>query len=230
MANRKLTLFLTLTVVVSVSVVAHAQGTLTLGPTSMQWTFMGIGSSSQIELMPCNDKGCGGNATGTGIFPSGNQRYSFSPLGTLTLTLTNAALGEWDISGPAINFFYGPSPTGKNDLLTGTLNLLNLEEAPGSKTGEFNYSGSANLVVTGGSLASLLGQSAVLDVSMVFNSDINLENLLGTNASRWAHVTSGSLTAAPEPASILLLGSGMLGMGSMLRFRARKKRPSNPAV
>src|SRR5215469_7130869 len=155
MANRKLTLFLTLTLVVSVSGISHAQGTLTLGPTSMQWTFMGVGSSSQIELMPCNDKGCGGTATGTGIYPSSGQ-YTFAPLGTLTLTLTNAALGEWAISGPPINFYYGPGPTGQNDLLTGTLNLLDLQEAPGSKTGEFNYTGAANLVIRGGSLASAL--------------------------------------------------------------------------
>jgi hypothetical protein len=146
-------------------------------------------------------------------------------MGTLTLTLTNAALGEWSISGPAINFYYGPSPTGKNDLLTGTLNLLNLQELPGSKTGQFDYTESANLIITGGSLASLLGgPSAVLDVNMVFNSAVNIENLLGTTGHRWAYVTSGTLTSAPEPASILLLGSGMLGMGSMLRVYARKRR------
>lgn len=220
MANRKLTLFLTLAIFVSVSVVAvSAQSTITLGPSSMQWTFLGTGSSTSIGLMPCNNRGCGGTASGTGQLASGPSFYQLVPGGTDTLTLTNAALGTWTVSGPAVGFTYG------KNLLTGTLDLLNLQELPGGNTGSFDYTGTADLVVTGGSLAGVLAGKVVMTVNMMFNSDINLENLLGSTAKRWARVTGGQVLASPEPSSIFLLGSGMLAMGSMLRLYGRRKRP-----
>jgi hypothetical protein len=126
------------------------------------------------------------------------------------------AAGLWTFTqSSAINFAYGTS----GSLLTGTLQLTNLSQTPGT-TAAVAF---AELTVTGGSLEPLMGSAGVMDVLIKFNTKTNLESLLGTNNSIKGKVSSGQLTAAPEPSSILLLGSGLFVAGSMLRFRGKHR-------
>jgi len=197
---------------------------IVLGATSQNVRFQGTGSSSTLDffLGTCTKNKCDveGHATGTGILTSGPARYFLSTVafvGTtpnITLTLLNATLGTWKVNELSpIAFRYG---TLKSPLLTGDLELLSFQDAPGSHTGTFNYKGVANLTDLGGSLAHLLTSAGgIVDLSI--NLRGNIESLLGTNNTMASKGASGKISAVPELGSMLLLGSGLLLVGSFLR-------------
>ncbi len=208
---------------------AKAQTQITLGSASESITFKGMGSSDpsqeSITLGQCANATCTlmGTASGTGLLSSGPARYSFtSTLGSIVATLVDAATGEWAISQSApILFNYG----GKASLLTGDLDLLTFQEAPGSHQGAFNYEGMANLEITGGSLAGVLGSMGIVDLSVTYSfkqytsTTKNVMTLLGTSNSITGFMNGGELLPTPEPSSlaIFLLGAVTLLVGSLLR-------------
>jgi len=105
-------------------------------------------------------------------------------------------------------------------LLTGTLQLVSLAET--GKTGTFNEDLTANIVVTGGSLASILGPEAVLSITVDFASKDKLR--LGTLTSGQtvaAKISDGELTPTAEPVSMVLVGSGLLLLGGFVRRRRK---------
>jgi len=203
------------------SAFSAAQNQITLGGSAQSVTFQGSTGSSTTEnvaLGKCTSSTCvvGGSAWGQGTLSSSGSYSITSAVNSLTVTLVNMASGLWTFTqSSTINFAYGPS----GSLLSGTLDLSNLSQTPGT-TAAVAY---AALTVTGGSLASLIGTAGVMDVLIKFNTKTNLESLLGTNNSIKGKVSSGALTAAPEPSSILLLGSGLFAAGSMLRFKAKHR-------
>jgi hypothetical protein len=205
---------------------AKAQTQITLGSSSQEVTFTGMGASDPtqeaITLGQCAKGSCtmSGMASGSGALGSGPARYSLtSGLGSIVATLANAALGQWTISqtGPIL-FNYGPS----GSLLKGDLNLLTFQEAPGSHAGSFNYEGMANLVVTGGSLAAVLGDAGIVDLTVAYtfkqftSTGKNVMSLLGTTNSISGRLSGGELLPAPEPSAFLIfvLGSVLLLLGS----------------
>ncbi len=209
---------------------AKAQTQITLGSASQEITFTGMGPSDtnqeSITLGQCVKGTCAlsGMASGTGALSSGPARYSItSAFGSIVATLANAALGQWTISqtGPAL-FSYGAG----GSLLTGDLNLLTFQEAPGSTAGAFNYEGMANLVITGGSLAAALGDAGVVDLTVTYtfkqytSTDKNVMSLLGTTNSITGRMDGGELLPTPEPSSfaIFVLGSVLLLLGSAGKF------------
>lgn len=196
-----------------------------LGHTSQTVRFQGTGGNTlDLFLGMCKkNHGCilGGIASGTGIFASGPAHYQlFTPafLGktpNITLTLVNATLGTWKVHElEPIEFLYGNK---NSPLLTGDLDLLSFQQAPGSHTGAFNYLGAANLTDLGGSLAHLFA-SATGIVELSIHLGGNIESLLGNRKGMTSH-GSGSIAAVPELGSMLLLGSGLLLMGGFLRRR-----------
>ena len=198
---------------------AAAQSQITLGGSTTSVIFQGTSSTSTlaVTLGGCSKAGActiGGQAFGTGSLTSGPAPYAItSTLGTITLTLVNAAAGLWDFAQSSkIGFGYGPG----GSLLTGTLQLVNLSQTPGFNLAVAN----ADLTVTGGSLASVL-QAGLIDVTIRFGCKTNLESMLGTNGHLNGKISSGELVPTPEPSSMLLLGSGLLAAGSMLRFLKR---------
>lgn len=198
---------------------AAAQSEITLGGSTTNVIFQGTSSTNTlaVTLGGCNLKGActvGGQAFGTGSLLSGPAPWSItSTLGTITLTLVNAAAGLWDFAQTSkICFAYGKL----GSLLTGSLQLVNLAQAPGFNRAVAN----ADLIVTGGSLASLL-QHGSMEVTISFGTKTNLESMLGTTGHLNGKVSSGALVPTPEPSSMLLLGTGLLAAGSMLRFRRR---------
>ena len=221
--SRKSTLVAVLTMAVMVlamsSTSAWADPTqITLGQAGANWTFQGNGSgSTTVTLTACKGATCRGKAFGSGGFGfiGSNVPYKLVSNGAMTVTETSSS--TFNVSGPAMTFMLG---TG-GSLLTGDLSLLDLLQA--GKFGIVNYTGNANLVITSGSLASMFTSAGgVLDLTLKFKSKNQLSSIFGTSGSLIGHVTSGSLITTPEPSSMLLLGSGLVALGAMLRSRIRR--------
>jgi hypothetical protein len=191
---------------------------------------MGSGSPNTLSLNfgSCKSGTCslGGTGNGTGALTSGPSPYQFiNTAGAITLTLANAALGEWNVSQTSATIFnYGSN----GSLLSGTLDLLNFVQTLGTSGGMFNYTGNANLMITGGSLASAFASTnGILDIKIFFRSATNIESLLGNSGRIGSQIASGGVLPAPEPSSILMLGSGLMLAGGMLRSKLRNKRSGN---
>ena len=88
-------------------------------------------------------------------------------------------------------------------LFSGTLQNLSFIQYGGSRKGEMLVSATA--VGTGG-------------VSVVISGIVLMDSAVNLNAAHGRELT-GSFGVAPEPASVLLVGSGLLAIGSLLRRR-----------
>jgi hypothetical protein len=91
-------------------------------------------------------------------------------------------------------------------LLTGNFVSYFLDGTIGKKTG----SGEAVFLVTGGSLAGVFGADGGM-VNLYFNIGTNFSS--GTFASDFSGQTKGDIGTVPEPASLILLGAGLAGLG-----------------
>jgi len=187
----------------------------------------GSSDSVQMDLGSCTGGSCEltGVAKGTGLFASKGV-YDITSPSNIEVDLTNSTTGLWtaDSNGDTIEFSYGPG----GSLLTGYLNLLQFQQIPSKVSGSQNwYLTSASLTVTGGSLDIAKGDQ----LNLVFNNvPAHLNSLLGPSGSGSTIVTSfghGTLSPTPEAGSILLLGIGLLLVGTVLRTRlSRGSQPS----
>ena len=208
-------------VLVLLAGMASAQDQITLnGTASGAITFTGAGSGSGGSNLTMSLGSCTlgshcitGTATGTGSLSStGSYELSGGPL-----SLTSVSPGSWNVSG-ILNFAYF---NGGTNLLSGTLNLLNFTQV--GSLGLFNDTLTANLTGLSGSLASSIGSSAITDITIVIRNGVNLSGL-GNGANASASISSGEIfLPTPEPGSMVLFGSGLVAVGSMLRRRVKAK-------
>lgn len=190
--------------------------------------FTGTGGSTvDLQLGACSGGVCtmSGTAFGQGSLASGPADWSFTSVdGSLSLTET-ATTGVYDVSDSnpsGIGFCYGGSgPVCDGSLLTGNLDLLTVQQTPNTNTGTFNTFSVANLTNIGGSLASALGSQGIVTVKINFANNTDLSLLFGNTGSVSATMNDGSITPTPEPSSMLLMGSGLVAFGGMLRRKIK---------
>jgi len=204
---------------------ATAQNQITLDGSSNSMTFTGTGGGNWTLSLPSvglKDTGVGGGTLLTpGCTPSTPCAFDITqPTGvTITGTETGTGSNVWNITqSGALDFSFG---TG-GSLLTGTLQLVDLTQT--GATGSFNDDLTVNLAITGGSLASILGPSAILDITIDFAKTKGVAGVLGNLTSGQtlkANISDGELTPTAEPVSMVLVGSGLLLLGGFVRRRRR---------
>ena len=205
---------------------ASAQNEIGLGGSSANsLAFTGNGSGGWTLTFSPNPLD-GAVETATGVLAWGpiSGFYEITSSGALTgvETASWAGGGSWNISGSALGFSICPTKSGcgaATALLTGNLQLVSLQQD--GKSGTFNYNATADLTITGGKYASLITNGeAIVQISIDLPSGVSLASLKSGQTEN-GRISSGEINPTPEPASMVLVGSGLILLGGLLR-RARR--------
>ena len=214
---------------------ASAQTQISFGDSSQNVSFQSPdGSSMNVGL------GCTGNGfTGTpcilsGVIPASNASfgadtgsYYFTTMEATSITASRSSLSQtvfpMSMNGDTSTFEYSGSD---GDQLTGNVTWTTV--ANGSRNPHFNGTLSSIIATGDGAFTSAFsGSYAVFD--LILNqlqcnnapaTGCTLESLFADSSAVGTDpVSGGQLASTPEPASILLFGSGLFVCGAFIRRR-----------
>jgi len=227
---RKLILLLVVAIMAATvsSVGVNAQVPITLSNLGSGTTTFTAGGSGTLDMTvgACTGGVLNSNAQiGTNCWSASNVANSLDvalfDFTSGTQVLTSLGGGAFSVAGPNIAFTLADFVT-SSVLLTGNLQLSAFNQlGPANKLGLFNDQMMANLTVTGGTLATTLfadGQGELSVELNTFGGDLTALATGGGSPITAAFATA-DLEPAPEPGSMLLLGTGLLSFGGALRRR-----------
>ena len=209
-----LTTLLTGLLLVLAAAPASAQTQITLGGSGSCLTFSGTGGVN-VTLAVVN---CTGTANGEGALSAFSGTYLMNGGGTITLSPLGGS--SWSVSQTSpIDFTWENGGT----LLTGDLQLVQFDQFVATG-GAFNLVFAVNLTVTGGSLdGNEWGACCgTLDMTILFDGAGGLiSDLQYTYDDLTARISAGEVVPTPEPGTMALLGTGLVGLGGWLRRRKK---------
>lgn len=190
----------------SVSLSANSTNTVTITPLASPCSDCSLSVTFSVPFSS------GNSAAGHGALYGQDGYYSLS--GTVTLTWNGT---YYSAASTPINFSIYTNSNGTGpDLLSGTLTLVDLQHVGGK--GDTNIFSVGDMKITGGSWASSFPGNNGIATFYIALGTVNLGTLGSTLNTKLT--TDNSLDPVPEPASIMLFGSGLLALGAMLRRRS----------
>jgi hypothetical protein len=193
-------------------------GTLILSATVIQTAtglFLVTDPASQLldQSSDGNQYGDQGTVEGTGSSTSitvggisVDSSFFIQALESFGLQFSNISIGlPFDSTNPSACFNVSGTGTAVGDNTTGTLQCQNADQIDGA-----NYAGQAGITTDGGYVPRVGAVNGLFGAGPDFIAQTDFNSPL--------------TGAVPEPASFLLFGFGLLGMGGYLRTRNRKSK------
>jgi len=220
------TAFLATSLVLFTVASASAQENIVLGQSTTNVQFLSTGSGnfslfdcSKLVNGKCTHGPVQGLATGEGNVAGYNGFYSINNDGGVKGTLTNGQnchVCQWTLSGSMTFEFTSKPNGGGTDFLNGTFTLVSMTQTKNIVGAGFNQNLVVNFNVTGGTLASYFANNPTITLNIGFTTANSIANLQ-KGVSRFGWITSGNVSATPEPGTMALLGTGFVLVGGYLR-------------